>query len=398
MLERVTGGDVVRQEKIKKAQWNVILLGIASLFNDIGSEMIMPILPMFIRALGGGSVIIGLVGGLRDSVASIFTVLCGYWSDAIRKRMPFVFAGYLVSFFFKLLLSFAQIWPLVVVFSSLERLGKGMRTAPRDAIIAGSMPEKRGERFGIHRTLDTTGALLGSIFVLLLFWFYGLSFNVMILIAACITVFSLIPLFFVTENSKKTISKRSFSIGLANLDRSLFLFIVIAGVFALANFSYMFFILRAQEFFTGKFAIGIPILLYIFFNSFYVACAVPAGKLSDRIGRSSVIIAGYLLFSLVTLGFALFKTIPMLVLLFIMYGIAQALIEGNQRAHVSDLSPPSLRATALGTFHTIKGIAALIASLIAGVLYTQAPAFTFVYGSIVSACAALLLGIFSLRD
>ena len=158
----------MKKTTFKGISINIILLGIVSFLNDASSEMIMPILPLFITSLGGTALIIGLVGGIRDSISSLLKVVFGYWSDKTGKRKIFVFSGYLTSALFKLLLSFSTIWHHVLIFSGLERVGKGIRTAPRDAIIADSMPKKRGKGFGIHRSLDTAGAILGSVIAFLL--------------------------------------------------------------------------------------------------------------------------------------------------------------------------------------------------------------------------------------
>ena len=377
-----------------KISTNVILLGIVSFLNDLSSEMIMPILPMFITALGGGSIVVGLIGGLRDSISSILKVICGYWSDKTGKRKIFVSSGYLISSIFKLFLAFSQIWYHVLLFASLERVGKGLRTAPRDAIIADSMPKERGKGFGIHRSLDTFGAILGSILVFLLFWFLNFSFKIIILIASAIAFTSLIPLYFVSERKRKP-QNISLNISLRTLPKSLKLFIVISTLFALSNFSYMFFILRAQEFFTGKSAIGIPILLYVLFNIFYAVFAVPFGTLSDKIGRKKVIVFGYLLFSLTSFGFAFANSLPFFIVLFALYGMVYAIVDGNQRAFVSDLASGDLRATALGTFHTTTGLAALPASVIAGFLWQIDPSFTFLYGALVSIISVILFYFFT---
>ena len=373
----------MKNKYIKTINSNIFLLGIVSFLNDLSSEMIMPILPMFITALGGSSMIVGLIGGLRDSISSILKVFAGYWSDKSGKRKIFVFSGYLTSAFFKLFLAFSKIWQHVLVFAGLERIGKGLRAAARDAIIAESMPKERGKGFGIHRSMDTLGAIIGSIAVFLLFWFFRFSFNSIIFTAAILASLSLIPLCFIKEKKREP-QDINLKISLKNLPQPLKLFILISGIFALANFSYMFFILRAQEFFTGKLSVGMPILLYILFNTFYAAFAVPFGKLSDRIGKKKVIAFGYLLFSLISLGFAFFNSLTAFIILFAFYGIVYAIIDGNQRAYVSDLSSKELRATALGTFHTITGLAALPSSLIAGFLWQINPSITFIYGAVMS--------------
>ncbi len=373
---------------------NVLLLGIVSFLNDISSEMIMPILPMFITTLGGAGFVVGLIGGVRDSVSSILKVFCGYWSDRVGKRKIFVSSGYLTSAVFKLLLSFARIWQHIVLFAGLERVGKGLRTAPRDAIISDSMPLQRGKGFGIHRAFDTSGAILGSAVAFVLFWVLGFNFRSIIFAAALLSLLSLIPLYFVKEKKRES-QDINFRMGLRGLPRSLKLFIFVSGVFALANFSYMFFVLRAQKFFTGRLSIGIPILLYVLFNVFYALLAVPFGKLSDRIGRKKVLVSGYLLFSLTSFGFAFFNSLTAFIILFALYGMVYAIIDGNQRAFVSDLSSGELRATALGVFHTVIGLVALPASLIAGFLWQNiSSGATFIYGSITGIISVVLFFIF----
>jgi len=383
----------MKNKYLKRISANILLLGIVSFLNDLSSEMIMPILPMFITALGGAGLIVGLIGGLRDSISSVLKVFAGYWSDKSGKRKIFVSSGYLISALFKISLAFSKIWQHILVFASLERIGKGLRTAPRDAIIADSLPKERGKGFGIHRAMDTSGAITGSIVVFLLFWFFGFNFKSIILIAAILAFLSLIPLYFVKERKRK-LQNINLKISLKNLPQSLKLFILISGIFALANFSYMFFILRAQEFFVGKLSIGIPILLYILFNIFYAVFAIPFGRLSDKIGRKKVIVFGYLLFSLTSLGFAFFNSLIAFIVLFALYGMVYAIVDGNQRAYVSDLSSEELRATALGTFHTTIGLTALPASLIAGFLWQINPSITFIYGTVISIISVGLFIIF----
>ena len=397
-----------RNKYLKGVSANILLLGIVSFLNDLSSEMIIPILPMFITALGGAVWIVGLIGGLQDSISSILKVLSGYWSDRLGRRKIFVSSGYLTSAGFKLLLSFSTIWQHILIFTSFERVGKGLRTAPRDAIIADSMPEARGKGFGIHRALDTSGAIAGSVLVLLLllfFWFdleqiaYQIGFyKSIIFIAAIIAFFSLVPLHFVKEGKREPQEIR-LQVSLKKLPKQLKLFIAVATLFALANFTYMFFILKAMDAFMPimpvKESIALAILLYVLFNAFYALLAIPFGTLSDRIGRSKVLIFGYLLFSVTCLGFASFDSLAAFIVLFPLYGVVYAMIDGNQRAFVSDLSTEEQRATALGIFHTMIGLVALPASLTAGLLWQAInPNATFIYGSVISLIAVILFLIF----
>ena len=370
---------------------NIVLLGIVSFLNDLSSEMISPILPRFITFLGGGSLAVGLIGGLMESISSILKVFCGYLSDRTGKRKVFVFSGYFTSSIFKLMLAFSKTWQHVLVFVSLERVGKGLRTAPRDAIIADSVKDERerGKGFGIHRSLDTLGAIFGSFFAAILLW-HNLTFKTIILIAAIASFLSLIPLTRVKETEKER-QDVSLRIGLKNLPKRLKLFILVSATFAFANFSYMFFLLKAQETFPdGMLKNVIPVFLYVLFNVFYAAFAIPFGMLSDKIGREKVIVFGYLLFSLTTLGFAFFNSMFAFIFLFALYGVVFAIIDGNQRAFISDLSTKDLRATALGTYHTTVGLIALPSSIIAGTLWKISPATTFIFGSVVSFVSVLL--------
>jgi len=231
---------------------------------------------------------------------------------------------------------------------------------------------------------------LGSIVVFLLFWFFSLGFESIILIAGVIAFVSFIPLRFVKQGKREP-QDITLKISLKNLPKSLKLFVLISAIFALGNFSYMFFIIRAQQFFTAKLSIAVPILLYVLFNIFYAAFAVPLGVLSDKIGREKVIILGYLLFSLTSFGFAFFTSLPAFMVLFALYGITRAMVDGNQLAFVSDLSSQQLKATALGTFHTAAGLMALPASIVAGFLWQNvAPSITFIYGGILAFISVLL--------
>jgi len=379
------------QDKPKRAiSPNVFLLSIVSFLNDLSSEMIMPILPMFLTALGGRAEIIGLVGGLRDSISSILKIFCGYWSDKTGKRKIFVYSGYFISTIFKIALAFSKFWPSAVAFSALERVGKGLRTAARDAIIAESTTTARGKGFGIHRSLETIGAILGAVLAFALLWFIKLDFGQIILIAGLIGFASLIPLRFVKEPDSKP-QPITLKMGIAGLPPTLKLFILVSGVFALGNFSYMFFIMNAQQLFTGRLSLAAPILLYVLFNIVYSAFAVPLGVLSDKIGRQKVIIFGYLCFSAAAFGFAFLNSLPASIALFCLYGLMYAAIDGNQRAYVADLAGATLKATALGTFHTVNGLVALPGGLLAGFLWERfSPKATFLYGGCLGLLSVLL--------
>ncbi len=379
---------------------NIILLGITSLFADFSSEMIVPILPFFIQELGGNGIVIGLVFGIGDAVAAVLRVLSGYIADKTKKYKLLVFGGYLFSSLSKFAYPFAGSWMQIAIIRPIERLGKGVRDAPRDAIVSESVPEGgRGRGFGVQRAMDALGAIVGSAVALVLFVILGLSFRSIFLVSAFVSIAAIIPIFFVKVPHDLRISSKAVSF--KKLSPKARTFIGIATIFALANFSNAFFLLRAQNSFPGfswQGALGLTLSLYIFLNLFDAVFSTPAGALSDRIGRRRTIIIGYLLFSFVTLGFFLMSLFHItnyeylvFLLLFIVYGVFKAFVDASQRAFVSDLSPYEVRSTALGTFETITGLAAIPAGLVAGWLWDLDPVWTFVFGFVLSLVAVVLL-------
>jgi len=374
---------------MNKNYFNIILLGIVSFITDVSSEIIFPILPLFLVSLGANGLIIGLVGGLSESISSILKVISGYISDKKGKYLPFVFSGYAISTISKILLSFATIWQYAVMLISLERIGKGLRTAPRDAIIAASTGEKKGKAFGIHRAMDTSGAVVGSIMAFILIYFFGLNFQTIILAAGIIGIFALIPLLFVKE--KKTNTDVKFKLNLNSLPADFRKFLIIACIFALGNFSYMFFILKASYLFSGEIAIVMPILLYAWFNIVYAIFSVPSGMLADKIGKKKILVAGYLLFAVTCIGFIFSNSFMLFLLFFAIYGISYAFIDGTQRAYISEIIPENLRGTGLGIFHTSVGLTALPGGIIAGLLWEILNDATFIYGGITGIISAIML-------
>ena len=380
---------------------NVILLGLTSLLTDFSGEMLMPLLPFFIQSLGASGLAMGFIFGLGDAIASILKVISGYWADKLKRYKQFVFWGYSFSALAKLLYPFAASWQHVALIRPFERMGKGFRDAPRDAIVSESLNhEERGRGFGLQRAMDSVGAIIGSVFVLVLFVFSDVSITTIFYIAAGIGILAVIPIFFVKV--PEGLSQRSMLPGTGKFSKELKKFIFIGTVFALANFSVAFFILQAQGSFfnlTEKQTLGLVLAVYIFFNIFDAAFSEPAGALSDRIGRKKVILIGYSLFSLVSLGFLLVSLFArtntasffILLGLFALYGLFKAAVDASQRALISDLSDTNVRATALGAFETLTGLAAIPAGLIAGTLWDVQPAYTFGYGFFLALLAIVFL-------
>lgn len=358
---------------------NIVLLGFVSLFTDLGSQMITPVLPLYLTSvLGAGAAAVGIVEGAAEAAVSLLKVVSGYISDKVGRRKPLIFAGYSLSSLAKPLFAFAASWPFVLLVRVTDRVGKGVRNAPRDAIVAESCdPSVRGKAYGFHRMMDGLGSVLGACLALLLLG--ALGYRKLFLIAFIPGVLSVLLILLVRETGKgANANAPAPRLALRSLPKNLRLFIIVAALFELGNFGYAFLILKAKSLGLTDSA---AILLYILYFLAYTVCATPTGALSDRIGRKPVIMAGYLLFAACALGLALSHGIVSLVIFFMLYGVYNAFIDGTQRAFVVDLAPANVKATALGAFNTAVGIVAMPAGFIAGTLWDRmSPAATFTYG------------------
>jgi len=369
---------------------NIFLLGLVSLFTDLSSQMVFPLIPLFLTTvLGAGAFAVGIVEGAAETTASLLKVVSGYFSDKIRRRKPFVIFGYFLSSITKPLFAFANLWGFVLFIRIIERVGKGLRTAPRDAIIAESADESvRGKAYGFHRAMDGFGSILGAGLACLLLPILG--YKKIFLIAFIPAIIAVIFILFIKEKGVplKKVEKMSIKLSFKELSINLRLFIIVSSIFSLGHFGYAFLLLRAKN-------IGLAdnkaIFLYFLFYIVYTIFIIPAGILSDKIGRKPVIIIGYLIFAITSFGLIFTSNIYNILLFFIIYGIFYAMIDGTQRAFVADLAPEHLKATALGTFHTAIGMVALPGGYIAGILWDKIdPVATFVYGLVLSLISLLL--------
>ncbi len=376
---------------------NIISLGVVSLFTDISSEMIYPYIPVLIKSLGGGPAAIGLIEGIAESTASILKAFSGWFSDKIQKRKGLILAGYSLSALSKPLLGLSRVWSMVLGFRFLDRVGKGVRTAPRDAIIADSASEaSMGRAFGLHRAMDTLGAVIGPLlaFLLLRYMYPGDegAFRSLFYWAVIPALLGLIVIIFWVKEIKPERLEAVFQFRFRDLHPNFYRYLVVSLFFVLGNFTNAFLILRAQE--LGV-AIAYLTMIYLLYNAVYSVTSYPAGILSDRIGRRKTIAVSYLIFALVYIGFA-FASSPIHVwLLFAAYGVFDGINEGVQRAFVADIVPSAQRATAYGIYHAVTGSAMLPASLIAGLLWSAAsPSAAFIFGASLALIACLLLIIF----
>ncbi|MCK4433289.1 MAG: MFS transporter [Methanomicrobia archaeon] len=380
----------IKDSFMKGITINIIVLGFVSLFTDLSSQMVFPLIPLFLtNVLGAGGMVVGLVEGAAETTASLLKVFSGYWSDKIEKRKPFVLIGYGISSLTKPLFAFSYMWQSVLGIRIAERVGKGIRTAPRDVIVAQSCDaDVMGKAYGIHRFMDGIGSIFGATLAFLLLPLFG--FRKIFLLAFIPSIIAVLLILFVKEEKREHSPKpKSLEVSFKALTPRLKYFICISTIFALGNFGYAFLLLRAINLGLSS---HMAILLYIIYYIAYSIFIIPAGIFSDRVGRKRVILIGYGLFGLTSLGLIFVSNLSQIIVLFISYGIFYAMIDGVQRAFIVDLSPPSLKGTALGTFHASVGLAALPGGFIAGLLWdTISPETTFIFGFVLSLTAATLL-------
>jgi len=389
----------------KKKSINVWITGLTSLFTDISSEMVYPIISLYIKALGGGAAVLGLIEGLAESTASLLKVFSGAIADKVGKRKPLAISGYSLSAIGKFLFYLARSWAWVLAGRVVDRIGKGTRTAPRDALIAESIDtSRRGRAFGLHRSLDTAGAVVGILiayFILRYLNPYKGNLHAMIPAFRTIILFSLIPaiigvviLFFAVETGtgkkqrKLPLHWKAFK----TFDVRLKAVLIIAFVFTLGNSSNQFILLRAVEPDLG-FNPANVILLYLLYNIVYMMVSYPSGRLSDSVGRKPLIVVGFLTYGITYFIIALWPWLIWLAM--VVYGLYSGMTEGVMKAFISELSPQDKRATVLGLYATIEGIGLLPASLIAGWLWASfGHSAPFFFGGATGVLASLLLLVF----
>lgn len=379
---------------------NVFFLGVVSFLNDMSSEMIYPLLPVFLNStLHASYSFIGLIESAAESAASFLKLASGILSDKIRSRKGLTFAGYALSATLRPLVGIATS-PLHVLFIRFsDRVGKGIRTSPRDALIADVVePHERGKAFGFHRAMDHTGAVAGPVLAWLILLFITKSYRVLFLLALIPGLLSLPFLAFFVREEKKSNSQdpkprtQEQKISLAAFDKKFKTFLAVMFIFTLSNSSDAFLLLKLKK--SGLPVTFIP-LAWVAFHIVKMFSSVPFSSLSDRIGRKKVILSGWLLYSLVYFAFAVTSCLYGALAIFLVYGLFYGLTEGVERAFVSDLVDENMRASAFGTFHFAVGMGMLPASFMFGFLWDNiSSAAAFAFGGTFSLLAALLMLLF----
>ena len=378
--------------------WNVVLLGLVSFFSDISAEMVYPIIPLYLSATFGATpALIGLIEGIAESLASLLKVFSGYITDKFGKKKPIAFIGYAAGLVYKVALILAGSWGGVLGARVIDRVGKGIRTAPRDVMVCDSADGSTlGKAFGVHKALDMAGSAIGIFISYLLLEKAGktAAYKELFAISIIPAILGLLMFFFIKEKRTHEDAKKRepFWQNIKKLEGQLKLYLFVAFLFTLGNSSNAFLLLRAKS---VGFDDNNVILLYLIFNLTASILSIPLGRLSDRVGRKKLLVAGYFVFSAVYLGFAFASSQFTIIIVFVLYGFYSAMITGVERAFIAEISPVDLKGSMLGLHSTIVGIALLPSSVIAGLLWVRFGASSpFLFGSVMSLLAAFILLLF----
>jgi MFS family permease len=391
--------------RYRRLPTNVFAIGIVSLLNDASSEIIYPLLPVFLSVtLGASPAVVGLIEGAAESVSSLLKLFAGYFSDRRGKRKVFVVLGYGLANLVRPLLAFASSWYQVLAIRLVDRVGKGVRSAPRDAMIADAVnPNERGLAFGFHRAMDHTGAVVGPLLGYLLVMLFAnnsdaitaAEFTRIFLIASVPAIAAVVVVsFFVRETQVPRETNNAGAVtpprlSLAGFDQNFKRFLVIVSLFTLSNSSDAFLLLRAQD--AGVSIATIP-LLWALLHVSKVISSIFGGDLSDRLGRRRLIVSGWILYAAVYAGFAFVTSAISVWILFVIYGIYFGLVEGAEKALVADLVKPEQRGTAYGLYNLAFGITVFPASLMMGALWSwRGPAVAFLFSAAIGLSAAMFL-------
>jgi MFS family permease len=374
---------------------NIFFTGLTSFLTDTSVKMVYSVMPMFLLSIGASKTSLALIEGIAESTASLVKALSGFWSDKIGKNKPFMFIGYGVTALIIPLYSLAVTPFQVLYLRFIERFGKGIRTAPRDSLIAGSvMDGETGKSFGFQKAMDNSGAILGPLMAFVLLSILPGDYRLIFLLAGIPSVFAILTIIFGIKEARKNKSELFTKFHLKDFSPRFYLFLVIIFIFTLGNSTDALLLVKANE--VGVKVALIP-LVYLITNMVSVILAIPIGTLSDRIGKEKILITGFLIYSVVYFGFGMTTGIGPILALFALYGLYSAATDGIQKAYVSDIIDKNKKGTGLGIYNMLLGITLLPASLIAGLLYDKVnSSVPFYFGAVTALISAILMLIFIL--
>lgn len=389
-----TENAVKKEKRFFGFSQNILSTGITSFLTDTSVKMVYSVMPMFLMSMGASKTSLSLIEGIAESTASLLKTISGFWSDKIGKNKPFMLIGYGLS---------ALIMPLYAVVISpmqvlylrfIERVGKGIRTAPRDSLVAGSVTNgETGKSFGLQKAMDNSGAIVGPLIAFALLSFFPNNYQLIFLLAGIPSFMAIFVIIFGIKEAKKNKENLFKKFHFNDFPKKYYLFLIIMFIFTLGNSTDALLLVKANE--VGVKVAFIP-LVYLVTSIVSVLLAIPIGVLSDKIGKEKILIFGFLIYAIVYFGFGVTGSISVIVALFALYGLYSAATDGIQKAFISDIIDENKKGTGLGIYNAMIGITLLPASLIAGILYDKVnSSIPFYFGTLTAIVSALLMLLFT---
>jgi MFS family permease len=386
---------LLKDNKIFGFNRNIMFTGLTSFLTDTSVKMIYSVMPMFLLSIGASKASLGLIEGLAESTASLIKALSGFWSDRIGRNKPFMLVGYALSAIIMPLYALVVAPVQVLILRFIERFGKGIRTAPRDSLIAGSVTNNEtGKSFGLQKAMDNSGAIAGPLLAFVLLSVFNDSYRLVFLIAGIPAILAIFVIIFGIKEAVKHTSELFTKFHFSDFPKRFYLFLAIIFIFTLGNSTDALLLVKAND--VGIKVAFIP-LMYLVMNLVSVLAAIPVGSLSDRVGKERILIIGFLIYALVYFGFGKASNNIMIICLFAVYGLYSAATDSIQKAFVSDIIDINKKGTGLGIYNALLGITLLPASLIAGILYDKVnSSVPFYFGSATAILSFILMIIFSI--
>lgn len=372
---------------------NIFFTGLTSFLTDTSVKMVYSVMPMFLLSIGASKTSLSLIEGVAESTASLVKTLTGFWSDKIGKNKPFLLIGYGLSAIIIPLYSLVISPVQVLVLRFVERVGKGIRTAPRDSIVAGSVENgETGKSFGLQKAMDNSGAILGPFIAFILLLTFKDNYRLIFLLAGIPSILGILVIIFGITEAKKNKESLLKKFRFGDFSKKFYFFLAIVFIFTLGNSTDALLLVKANE-------IGIKVafipLVYLLTNVVSVLLSIPIGSLSDRVGKEKILIIGYIIYALVYFGFGASNHVMVIAALFALYGVYSAATDGIQKAFVSDIVDENKKGTGLGLYNALLGITLLPASLIAGILYDKVNSHVpFYFGTVTALISAVLMFLF----
>ncbi len=387
--------DIKKEKKFLGTSRNILFTGLTSFLTDTSVKMVYSVMPMFLLSIGASKISLSLIEGIAESTASLMKALSGFWSDKIGKNKPFMIIGYGITALVIPVYSFV-ISPVQVLFLRFtERLGKGIRTSPRDSLVAASVINKEsGRGFGLQKALDNSGAVMGPLIAFILLSFFTGNYRLVFILAGIPSLLAILVLIFAVREARKKEENLFKKFHFKDFSSRYYFFLGIIFIFTLGNSTDALLLVKAND--VGVQVAFIP-LVYLIMSIVSVLLAVPFGSLSDRIGKEKILIAGFMIYAMVYFGFGTASRESAIFFLFALYGLYSAATDGIQKAFVSDIIDTNKKGTGLGIYNALLGITLLPASLIAGLLYDKVnSAIPFYFGAVMALLSTILMAIFYL--